>query len=181
VSTVSLHITYCKPLISPSKHGALGVETKGGSVNACLVIWAVRDPNSHHNDRASIMGSPCWGLRGCQDKSHPPKPELRLQQVTQVLRSISKLIQRLPAMSFDFVILVMTLFVLRKRFRHEDLSGLLCRDGLIYFLITSTCNTVPAVGPLLRHAPTQADITQVLAALNLNSEPVMLQCFYIQT
>ncbi|KAG2751447.1 hypothetical protein P692DRAFT_201846200 [Suillus brevipes Sb2] len=61
-------------------------------------------------------------------------------------------------MSFDFVILVMTLFVLRKRFRHEDLSGLLCRDGLTYFLITSTCNTVPAVGPLLRHAPTQADI-----------------------
>lgn len=57
-------------------------------------------------------------------------------------------------MSFDFVILVMTLFVLRKRFRHEDLSGLLCRDGLTYFLITSTCNTVPAV----------------LAALNLNDE-----------
>lgn len=104
------------------------------------------------------MGSPCWGLRDCQDKSHPPKSELRLQQVTQVLRNISKLIQRLPAMSFDFVILVMTLFVLRKRFRHEDLSGLLCRDGLTYFLITSTCNTVPAVGPLLRHAPTQADI-----------------------
>ncbi|KIK48784.1 hypothetical protein CY34DRAFT_8083 [Suillus luteus UH-Slu-Lm8-n1] len=75
-------------------------------------------------------------------------------QVTQVLRYISKLIQRLPAMSFDFVILVMTLFVLRKRFRHEDLSSLLCRDGLIYFLITSTCNTVPAV----------------LAALNLNNE-----------
>ncbi|KAG2339920.1 hypothetical protein BDR05DRAFT_977589 [Suillus weaverae] len=63
--------------------------------------------------------------------------------------------------SFDFVILVMTLFVLRKRFRHEDLSGLLCRDGLVYFLITSTCNAVPAV----------------LAALNLNGEPIMLQCF----
>ncbi|KAG1820407.1 uncharacterized protein BJ212DRAFT_1339924 [Suillus subaureus] len=57
-------------------------------------------------------------------------------------------------MSFDFVILVMTLFVLRKRFRHEDLAGLLCRDGLVYFLITSTCNTVPAV----------------LAAFNLNDE-----------
>ncbi|KAG1780227.1 hypothetical protein EV702DRAFT_1177987 [Suillus placidus] len=63
--------------------------------------------------------------------------------------------------SFDFVILVMTLFVLRKRFRHEDLSGLLCRDGLVYFLITSTCNTVPAV----------------LAALDLNGEPIMSQCF----
>ncbi|KAG2158876.1 uncharacterized protein EDB93DRAFT_1237693 [Suillus bovinus] len=61
-------------------------------------------------------------------------------------------------MSFDFVILVMTLFVLRKRFRHEDLSGLLCRDGLVYFLVTSTCNTVPAV----------------LAALNLNGEPAIL-------
>ncbi|KAG2118957.1 uncharacterized protein F5147DRAFT_757360 [Suillus discolor] len=57
-------------------------------------------------------------------------------------------------MSFDFLILVMTLFVLRKRFRHEDLSGLLRRDGLVYFLITSTCNTVPAV----------------LAALNFNNE-----------
>ncbi|KAG2370023.1 hypothetical protein BDR07DRAFT_1447380 [Suillus spraguei] len=62
-------------------------------------------------------------------------------------------------MSFDFVILVMTLFVLRKRFRHEDLSGLLYRDGLVYFIITSTCNTVPAV----------------LAVLNLNGEPVILQ------
>ncbi|KAG1762300.1 hypothetical protein EDD22DRAFT_588237 [Suillus occidentalis] len=68
-------------------------------------------------------------------------------------------------MSFDFVILAMTLFILRKRFRHEDLSGLLCHDGLIYFLITSTCNTVPAV----------------LTALNLNGEPVMLQSFYNQT
>ncbi|KAG1791398.1 uncharacterized protein HD556DRAFT_1432986 [Suillus plorans] len=68
-------------------------------------------------------------------------------------------------MSFDFLILVMTLFVLRKRFRHEDLSGLLRRDGLVYFLITSTCNTIPAV----------------LAALNLNSEPAMLQCFGNQT
>ncbi|KAG2043068.1 hypothetical protein BDR03DRAFT_497832 [Suillus americanus] len=57
-------------------------------------------------------------------------------------------------MSFDFVILVMTLFVLRKRFRHEDLSTLLCHDGLVYFLITSTCNTVPTV----------------LAALNINDE-----------
>ncbi|KAG2077629.1 hypothetical protein BDR04DRAFT_1227396 [Suillus decipiens] len=57
-------------------------------------------------------------------------------------------------MSFDFVVLVMTLFVLRKRFRHEDLSGLLHRDGLVYFTVTSTCNTVPAV----------------LAALNLNNE-----------
>ncbi|KAG2152009.1 hypothetical protein BD769DRAFT_1623669 [Suillus cothurnatus] len=63
-------------------------------------------------------------------------------------------------MLFDFVILVMTLFVLRKRFRHEDLSNLLCRDGLVYFLVTSTCNTVPAV----------------LAALNLNGE-LLLQCF----
>lgn len=112
------------------------------------------------------MGSPCWGLRGCQDKSHPPEPELRLQQVTQVPRYIS-LIQRLPAMSFDFVILVMTLFVLRKRFRHEDLSGLLRHDGLIYFLITSTCNTVPAVGPLLRYASTQADIYTGLSCSQL--------------
>ncbi|KAG1832926.1 hypothetical protein EV424DRAFT_1622190 [Suillus variegatus] len=73
--------------------------------------------------------------------------------LTQVPRYILPLID-LPAMSFDFFILVMTLFVLRKRFRHEDLSGLLRRDGLVYFLITSTCNTIPAV----------------LAALNLNNE-----------
>ncbi|KAG0705449.1 hypothetical protein DFH29DRAFT_906546 [Suillus ampliporus] len=48
-------------------------------------------------------------------------------------------------MSFDFVILVMTIFALGKRFRPEGLSGLLFRDGLVYFLITSTCNTVLAV------------------------------------
>lgn len=102
------------------------------------------------------MGLPSWGLYSCQNKSHPLEPELRLQQVTQVPRYILPLID-LPAMSFDFFILVMTLFVLRKRFRHEDLSGLLRRDGLVYFLITSTCNTIPAVGPLLRYASTQAD------------------------
>ncbi|OAX40663.1 hypothetical protein K503DRAFT_791255 [Rhizopogon vinicolor AM-OR11-026] len=49
-------------------------------------------------------------------------------------------------MSFDFVILVMTTFALGKRFRHEALSSLLFRNGLVYFLITSTCNAVPAVG-----------------------------------
>ncbi|KAG1755921.1 hypothetical protein EDB19DRAFT_1607587, partial [Suillus lakei] len=66
-------------------------------------------------------------------------------RTNHILLNLNYLIQRLPAMSFDFVVLVMTLFVLRKRFKHEDLSGLLCRDGLVYFLITSTCNTIPAV------------------------------------
>ncbi|OJA15302.1 hypothetical protein AZE42_00954 [Rhizopogon vesiculosus] len=59
-----------------------------------------------------------------------------------------------PAMSFDFVILVMTTFALGKRFRHEALSSLIFRNGLVYFLITSTCNAVPAV----------------LAVLNFNDE-----------
>ena len=52
----------------------------------------------------------------------------------------------MSAMAFDFVILVMTIIALRKRFRDEALSNFLLRDGLIYFLIMSTCNTVPAVG-----------------------------------
>ncbi|KAG2152956.1 hypothetical protein DEU56DRAFT_879802 [Suillus clintonianus] len=60
--------------------------------------------------------------------------------------------------TFDFVILVMTLFALGKRFRHEDLSRFLVRDGLVYFLITSTCNTIPAVGVLLGYAATEVDI-----------------------
>ncbi|KAG1892692.1 hypothetical protein F4604DRAFT_1949041 [Suillus subluteus] len=116
---------------------ALGVETPGSSVNACPVIWTVRDPNLHHNDRTSIMGFTRLGTCVVVRTNH-------------ILLSLNYAY----TMSFDFVILVMTLFVLRKRFRHEDLSTLLCRDGLVYFLITSTCNTVPAV----------------LAALNLNDE-----------
>ncbi|KAJ8585293.1 hypothetical protein M405DRAFT_745413 [Rhizopogon salebrosus TDB-379] len=59
---------------------------------------------------------------------------------------------------FDFVILVMTIYALAKRIKREALSSLLFRDGLVYFLVTATCNSVPAV----------------LAVLNLNGEPA---CF----
>jgi hypothetical protein len=55
----------------------------------------------------------------------------------------------ISAVVFDFVILVMTIYALAKRFRREALSSLLFRDGLVYFLVTATCNSVPAVGPLL--------------------------------
>lgn len=49
-------------------------------------------------------------------------------------------------MAFDFVILVFTTIVLGRFSRpNEGLSGLLFRDGLIYFLVTSVCNTIPAV------------------------------------
>ena len=49
-------------------------------------------------------------------------------------------------MAFDFVILIFTTVVLGRYSRpNEGLSGLLFRDGLIYFLVTSMCNTIPAV------------------------------------
>lgn len=63
----------------------------------------------------------------------------------------------ISAMAFDFVILVMTIFAVGKHFRDEALSGLLFRNGLVYFLITSICNTVPAVCSFLC-APTDVDI-----------------------
>lgn len=66
-------------------------------------------------------------------------------EFSAILRSSSNI----SAMAFDFMILAMTMFALRKRFRHEALSGLLFRDGLVYFLVASACNTVPAVGLLL--------------------------------
>ncbi|KAI9574928.1 hypothetical protein HD554DRAFT_123438 [Boletus coccyginus] len=53
-------------------------------------------------------------------------------------------------MAFDFVILIFTTIVLGRYSRpNEGLSGLLFRDGLIYFLVTSMCNTIPAVLNLL--------------------------------
>ncbi|KIJ70306.1 hypothetical protein HYDPIDRAFT_121965 [Hydnomerulius pinastri MD-312] len=52
-------------------------------------------------------------------------------------------------MAFDLVILLFTTVALGRHFRHSSLSGLLFRDGLVYFLITSTCNTIPAVLNLL--------------------------------
>ncbi|KAG8218403.1 hypothetical protein J3R82DRAFT_4028 [Butyriboletus roseoflavus] len=53
-------------------------------------------------------------------------------------------------MAFDFVILIFTSVVLGRFSRqHGGLSGLLFRDGLIYFLVTSICNTIPAVLNLL--------------------------------
>jgi len=53
-------------------------------------------------------------------------------------------------MAFDFVILIFTTVVLGRYSRpNEGLSGLLFRDGLIYFLVTSMCNTIPAVLNLL--------------------------------
>ncbi|KAF8138211.1 hypothetical protein EV363DRAFT_1154043 [Boletus edulis] len=53
-------------------------------------------------------------------------------------------------MAFDFVILIFTAIVLGRFSRpNEGLSGLLFRDGLIYFLVTSICNTIPAVLNLL--------------------------------
>jgi len=50
-------------------------------------------------------------------------------------------------MGFDFIILVFTAVALgsqRKR-SASGLSALLFHDGLVYFLVTFTCNTVPAV------------------------------------
>ncbi|KAF8559035.1 hypothetical protein OG21DRAFT_1403671 [Imleria badia] len=53
-------------------------------------------------------------------------------------------------MAFDFVILMFTTIILGRFSRpSEGLSGLLFRDGLIYFLVTSMCNTIPAVLNLL--------------------------------
>ncbi|KAH0839681.1 hypothetical protein J3R83DRAFT_602 [Lanmaoa asiatica] len=57
------------------------------------------------------------------------------------------------AMAFDFVILIFTTVALGRFSRQNGLngglSGLLFRDGLIYFLVTSMCNTIPAVLNLL--------------------------------
>lgn len=53
-------------------------------------------------------------------------------------------------MAFDFVILIFTTVVLGRYSRpNGGLSGLLFRDGLIYFLVTSMCNTIPAVSRLM--------------------------------
>lgn len=50
------------------------------------------------------------------------------------------------AMAFDFVILIFTTIILGRYSRQNGgLSTLLFRDGLIYFLVTSMCNTIPAV------------------------------------
>ncbi|KAH7930307.1 hypothetical protein BV22DRAFT_1000822 [Leucogyrophana mollusca] len=48
-------------------------------------------------------------------------------------------------MGFDCAIMVFTAVALGKRFRNAGLTGLLFRDGLVYFLISFTCNIFPAV------------------------------------
>lgn len=48
-------------------------------------------------------------------------------------------------MGFDCVILIFTATALGHRFSDRGLSGLLFRDGLVYFIVTTTCNTIPAV------------------------------------
>lgn len=48
-------------------------------------------------------------------------------------------------MGFDCIILIFTATALGRRFSDAGLSGLLFRDGLVYFIVTTTCNTIPAV------------------------------------
>jgi len=48
-------------------------------------------------------------------------------------------------MGFDFAIMVFTAVALGRRISHSGLTGLLFRDGFVYFLISFTSNTFPAV------------------------------------
>ncbi|KAG9317232.1 hypothetical protein JVU11DRAFT_1425 [Chiua virens] len=76
-------------------------------------------------------------------------------------------------MTFDFIILLFTTVILGRYSQpNAGLSGLLFRDGLIYFLVTSICNTIPAVShSICTNTRTNASfISQVLNLLNLNDE-----------
>lgn len=79
-------------------------------------------------------------------------------------------------MAFDFVILIFTSIVLGRFRQSGGLSGLLFRDGLIYFLVTSMCNTIPAVSRSMPVTTTMSQwLVQVLNLLNLNGElPLLL-------
>lgn len=93
----------------------------------------------------------------------------------------------MPAMGFDFVILVCTFLALStKHTARTDLWKLLFTDGLVYFLVTFSANCIPAVSitSLLWEGNDENTLhyfyssVQVLNVLNLNSEFVSSESAY---
>ena len=89
------------------------------------------------------------GQRMCRDKYEPRFPQYRFLHESVLLsciRIISLNFDHSPtAMGFDLTILLLTVAVLMKHEARTDLWRLLFQDGLVYFIVTFTCNAVPAV------------------------------------